>query len=554
MATTEEGFDIQETIPVTPEKRAKKKKKGRGLIALLIVFLIVIVLPVATVFGLFYDSTRNQINVDPNVEISEMFNKTLVNSLDNTTDPGDERVELVITQDDLNQVLYAVTDSLDGYAKKLVPQIDIKINGEKYDFYINLNLSFFKTRIIIKTLITEDEDNNAFVFQIKDIAIARLQGLASFTASIISMFLTDDNIESMFGDFLNLSVSLKDRTITYPVTDLINDLKNLAGMGGSNQLYFSLIQELVDKEVITFDFDDRIQTKLSLTQLMTNDHVDGGYNLNLTSIFDAAAADTKTKIEAGTLDANDSTAIKTNFDDYVDANVTIPPSDSPGEIMLDNLVDFSSYTPPQIVDFKNGVDPTLTYITEPELNGFLANIDFVGTSFLVTSYDGEDAKVQYIVIDNLFSNFISNAEGDFIYFGVGLNVNGTETYVVFATEYDSGAEPVYGSISMKFVTRQIFFGEVLTFDSSVTTISESEGELIAALFEMLSDALSGIETMSINEDDFSINFSFTFDSVVQSAIDIIEAIPPTGSAVPAFEADANIDSSTGKLKVVWQND
>lgn len=280
MATTEEGFDIQETIPVTPEKRAKKKKKGRGLIALLIVFLIVIVLPVATVFGLFYDSTRNQINVDPNVEISEMFNKTLVNSLDNTTDPGDERVELVITQDDLNQVLYAVTDSLDGYAKKLVPQIDIKINGEKYDFYINLNLSFFKTRVIIKTLITEDEDNNAFVFQIKDIAIARLQGLASFTASIISMFLTDDNIESMFGDFLNLSVSLKDRTITYPVTDLINDLKNLAGMGGSNQLYFSLIQELVDKEVITFDFDDRIQTKLSLTQLMTNDHVDGGYNLD----------------------------------------------------------------------------------------------------------------------------------------------------------------------------------------------------------------------------------------------------------------------------------
>ncbi len=552
MDTNSNSFSVNESSIKQPVPRSKKKK-GKGWIGFLIFLLIVVVLPVATFFGLFFDPTRNPINVDPDMQINEMFSSSLVDSLENTTDPGDERVDLVITQDNLNQLLYAVTSSSPDGVKKYVPQLDVKIDGEKYDFYINLSFGFFKSKVIIKTLISEDDVNGAFVFQIRDIALCRLQGLLSFTASIVSRYITDEYIEGILDDYLHLEISIKDRMIVYPQANLIADIQNLTG-AVSTPLYFSIISELLGKNILDFNFDGQLQAKLVLTQLMDNDYIDGGYNLDLTTVLDAAADDTEAKMEDGTIVATDSGAIKTNFDTYFDNNSGIPPSDDPATIMLTHIPDFSSYTLPQIAAFKSSPDPTLSYITEAELNGYLANIDFIGTTFIVSAYIDEVATVQYITVDNLYCNFVSNVEGDFIYFDIGLNVNGCQTNVVFVTEYDSTASSSRSSIAMKFITRQILYGEIVIFDSEETTISEAEGQLVSALFDMIATALAGNETMSIEKDDLSINIEFAFDSVVQTAIDLLNSTAPTGSAVPEFYADDQVNSNVGRLKVVWQND
>ena len=549
---TNNTFSVNESSFKQPTP-APKKKKSKGWIGFLIFLLIVVVLPIATFFGLFFDPTRNAINVDPDMEINEIFSSSLVDSLDNTTDPGDERVDLVITQDDLNQLLYAVTSSSPDDVKKYVPQLDVKIDGEKYDFYINLSFGFFKSKVIIKTLISEDDVSNAFIFQIKDISLCRLQGLLSFTASIVSNYITDDYIEGLLDDYLHLEINIKERMIIYPEANLMADIQNLTGEG-STPLYFSIISELLGKNILDFDFDGQLQAKLVLTQLMDNDYIDGGYNLDLTTVLDSAADDTEDKMENGTIVATDSAAIKTNFDTYFDDNSGIPPSDDPATIMLTHIPDFSSYTLPQITAFKSSPDPTLSYITEAELNGYLANIDLIGTTFIVSAYIDEVATVQYITVDNLYCNFVSNVEGDFIYLAVGLNINGCQTNVVFVTEYDSTAPSSGSSIAMKFITRQILFGEVVIFDSAETTISETEGQLVSALFDMIASALAGNETMSIDKDDLSINIEFTFDTVVQTAIDLLNSTAPTGSAVPDFYADDQVNSNVGRLKVVWQND
>lgn len=533
-----------------------KRKRKKGWIVFLVIFLIIFVLPVSTFFGLFFDPTRNAIHVDPDLEINEMFNTVLVDSLDNTTDAGDERLELVLTQDDLNQLLYIVTSSAPAEVTKFVPQLDVKIKGEHYDFYINIDLSFFKTKIILKTIISEDDVNQAFVFTIEDIAICRLQGLASLTSSILSQYITDDSIEELFNDYLHMEVDLKNRKITYPESNLLQDIKSLTNSTGSEaaKLYFSIVAELLDQGILDFDFDGRIQTKLALPQLMTNEYIDGGYNLNLTSVLDAAAADTKTKIEGGTIASTDSAAIKDNFSAYFDANANIPASDDPGVIMTSHIPPISSYTVGEITDFKNSSDPTLSYITEAELNGYIADIALIGTTYIVSAYYDDVATVQYITTDNFYCNFISNADGDFIYFGIGLNINGCQTNVVFVTEYDSTAPTPSSSIAMKFITRQIYYGEVLLFDSEQTNISEGKGSLVSALFNMVASALVNVETMTINEDDYSINIEFAFDTVVQNAIDLLNAAAPFGSAKADFYADDELNSNVGKLKVVWQND
>lgn len=554
MDTNNNSFSVNESSFKQPAP-APKKKKSKGWIGFLIFLLIVVVLPIATFFGLFFDPTRNPINVDPDLEINEMFSSSLVDSLENTTDPGDERVDFVITQDDLNQLLYAVTSS-SGDVQKYIPQLDVKIDGENYDFYVNLSFGFFKSKVIIKTLISEDDVNNAFVFQIKDIALCRLQGLLSFTASIVSNYITDEYIEDIIDDYLSMDISIKDRLITYPEANLISDIQNLTNLGDSEStsLYFSIISELLGKNVLDFDFDGQLQAKLVLTDLMDNDYIDGGYNLNLTTVLDAASDDTESKMEDGTIVATDSAAIKTNFDTYFDDNSGIPPSDDPATIMSTHIPDFSSYTLPQIASFKSGPDPTISYITEAELNGYLATIDFIGTTFIVSAYIDEEATVQYITIDNLYCNFVSNLEGDFIYFNIGLNINGCQTNVVFVTEYDSTAPSSGSTIAMKFITRQILYGEIVIFDSSETTISEAEGQLVSALFDLVAAALAGNSTMTIDKDDFSINIEFAFDAVVQTAINLLNSTAPVGSAVPDFYADDQVNSNVGKLKVVWQND
>lgn len=554
MDTNNNSFSVNESSFKQPAP-APKKKKSKGWIGFLIFLLIVVVLPIATFFGLFFDPTRNPINVDPDLEINEMFSSSLVDSLENTTDPGDERVDFVITQDDLNQLLYAVTSSSED-VQKYIPQLDVKIDGENYDFYVNLSFGFFKSKVIIKTLISEDDVNNAFVFQIKDIALCRLQGLLSFTASIVSNYITDEYIEDIIDDYLSMDISIKDRLITYPEANLISDIQNLTNLGDSEStsLYFSIISELLGKNVLDFDFDGQLQAKLVLTDLMDNDYIDGGYNLNLTTVLDAASDDTESKMEDGTIVATDSAAIKTNFDTYFDDNSGIPPSDDPATIMSTHIPDFSSYTLPQIASFKSGPDPTISYITEAELNGYLATIDFIGTTFIVSAYVDEEATVQYISIDNLYCNFVSNLEGDFIYFNIGLNINGCQTNVVFVTEYDSTAPSSGSTIAMKFITRQILYGEIVIFDSSETTISEAEGQLVSALFDLVAAALAGNSTMTIDKDDFSINIEFAFDAVVQTAINLLNSTAPVGSAVPDFYADDQVNSNVGKLKVVWQND
>ncbi|MFA6675335.1 MAG: hypothetical protein WCS49_00455 [Bacilli bacterium] len=535
-----------------------KRRRGKGWLVFLIIFLIVVVAPIATFFALFYDTTRNNVNINPDADVGEVFSYSLVDSLANTTDPGDERVELVVTQDDLNQLLYAVTSSLDSRVTAFVPQMDVIIDGNNYDFYVNLQLLSFKTRIILKTTISEDDVNQAFVFTINDIVLGRLVGVGQLSFAILSKYVSDQDIENSFNGYLSMDVSLKDRTITYPQMNLINDIQNLTNSATdeSSKLYFSIFAELLEKGILDFNFNGRLQAKLILTQLMTNSYIDGGYNLGLTSVLDNAASETETLIENETIDSTDNSAIKTKFDEIFDANSNIPPSDTPDQIMLDNLVSIDNIS--DVTNFKNGTDGnnhTLTYITEGELNGYLANCDLVGSSYIVSAYRDNVSTVRYITVDNFYCNFVTTTEGDFIYFAIGLNINGCETSVVFVTKYDSSASSSGTSISMKFVTKQIYYGNVLIFDNdNSSSNSDLTGNLVNALFNMVSTALADINTMSIDEDDYSINIEFTFDTIVQSALTLLNQNVPYGSAVPEFYADSDINSNVGKLKIVWQND
>ncbi|MFA7032338.1 MAG: hypothetical protein WC201_02095 [Bacilli bacterium] len=534
-----------------------KKRRRKGWLIFLVFFLIIVVAPIATFFALFYDTSRNSINVNSETDISEMFNYSLVDSLANTTDPGNERVELVVTQDNLNQLLYAVTSNLDSRVTAFVPQMDVVIDGNNYDFYVNLQLFSFKTRIILKTTIIEDDVNQAFVFTINDIVLGRLVGAGQLSFAILSKYVTDQDIEDSFNGYLSMEVSLKDRTITYPQMNLISDIQNLTNSGTdeSSRLYFSIFAELLEKDILDFDFNGRLQAKFILTQLMTNSYIDGGYNLGLTTVLDNAASATETLIENGTIDSGDYSAIKAKFDEEFNMNSGIPTSDTPDQIMLTHLPPIATYSETDISNFKASADPTLTYINEAELNGYLANCNLVGTSYIVSAYRNNVSTVRYITVDNFYCNFVSNAEGDFIYFVIGLNVNGCQTSVVFVTQYDDSASSGGSSISMKFVTKQIYYGNILIFDSeSTSSISDLTGNLVSALFNMVSTALTDVNTMSIDEDDYSINIEFTFDTIVQTALARLNQNAPYGSAAPEFYADNDINSDVGKLKIVWQND
>lgn len=546
----------------------KKKKKKKGWIIALSIVLVLVVAPVVTFFALFYDSTLNKTNVDkvtdPDTKLKEMYSGALVNSLSYTTEEGNERIALSVTQDDLNQVLYTALSKVDDKIAKYVPQLDVKIKGENYDFYLNLKYSFFKTRIILKTKISSDNDAQAFIFTIKDVAICRLSGVGSLTFSMLSNFVSDEQINSMLQEYVSMTINLKARTITYPQKDLIKDIQKYSGAGTSesSKLYFSIAAGLLEKDILSFAFENKLEAKIALGQLKTNEnYVDSAYNLNLTSVLNDAATSAEGLVNDGTTPAYDNSAIKANFTSYFNDHSGIGTSSDPNDIMLTHLPSFVTSETMSTAEkaaaantFKTSANPEMTYLTESELNGYLKTTSLVGSSYIISDYQDNASTVCYITVDNFFCNFVQNTDGDFIYFSVGLNINGCQTFVIFVTKYDATASSDPDSISMKFITQAVYFGNVALYENNGGEVSALEDELISALFNMISSALADVQTMSINEADYSINVTFAFNSVVNDAITMLNSTSPTGKAVAGFNATDSLSATNGKLQIVWEND
>ena len=102
------------------------KKFLKALIILLIVF---VILPVALVFILFFDTGKMKVNYDDNFTKEKWTNALVVDSLDNTK--KDKAMSFIVTEEDINNLIHSsIKDNAE--LNKYLSQLAVDITDDHY--------------------------------------------------------------------------------------------------------------------------------------------------------------------------------------------------------------------------------------------------------------------------------------------------------------------------------------------------------------------------------------------------------------------------------------
>jgi hypothetical protein len=533
-----------------------------------------IIVPPVVIYALIYDTRVNEVVIEEGVTSRMLLDRIVTDSLDNTT--TEKKVELKVNQQHLNHVLAEAMDKADDSVKSAIKQVDVKIEGNKYTFYTNVEAGIFKTRMTLETELHNEtiDGRDAFVFRINKIALGDLRGVEGLATWIITSNVSDADIENSLADYMTVHVDLKGRRMHYFFDDFLNDIQNKVVKEDSSEeekLYFTLLNDIYQHHVIGLDFEDAITLYVNLNDFISNEtYVGGGYDLNLD--LDSIATKVEKMVNDDFLnDKHDKNEIENMFNylvrgydqardsekTYIDSfkgtaldklsaygiadykaytGEPIPTSPDLDVVLRNNIVSIDTLE--ELNAFKASDEPVLTYLTEQELNTFLSSLDIVSKSYLTSAFYQDDlGKVNYIVIDNFYANFVKRDGGEYLDFIIGVNINGQDTNFVFSTKNLDVAMDGTTGVSLKFVTEQVYYG----------TMSGSEA-LKNALFKLIKIALQDQNTLIFDESDTSINATFTFDEVIQSEMALLG-----GEAYATVDCPDTIEDNTGRINIRWQN-
>ena len=85
-------------MQVATLKKPKKKAKAWPWV-LLSLFLAFVILPIALVYGIFYDAGTKKVTYDEEINLKEVGNRIIVDSIDNTVETA--KMGLSITEHDM---------------------------------------------------------------------------------------------------------------------------------------------------------------------------------------------------------------------------------------------------------------------------------------------------------------------------------------------------------------------------------------------------------------------------------------------------------------------
>ena len=133
----------------------KKKKHLWGLWVPLIILFSVVVLPVGIVAALFYDPSHVELDIDTSKDKSQVFNSIMVDMFDGCRKDKDPTIDIVITQKQLNELLYSASSGMTADPNSPLKQLAIIIKDDnKYIFDLEIStLTVVKTHFVIETVV-----------------------------------------------------------------------------------------------------------------------------------------------------------------------------------------------------------------------------------------------------------------------------------------------------------------------------------------------------------------------------------------------------------------
>ena len=516
-------------MQVAVSKVPTKKKSKAGWV-ILTLFLVFIVGPIALIYGLFYDPTSKRVELQEDFTFENVANRLIVDSLDYA--PTEEMIDIKVTENDVDNLLYLAMKSVTEktpYVKKAY----VTVRGNKYYFYIDLDGVIIKSRARISTELQIADDNEHFIFKIKDVALGRVSGILSPAKGLIERFITYDKIDQILANTqTDLTFDREQYALVYPKSSLIKDLGRLTNNSAVG-LYFDVMQTMVHDNMMEFKFRDNnvIEGIVDLSQLQTNDLVtDTAEQIRISSEeVQHIRDDLVYLIENGTIDVANkdlpfyafdfmfggweslNNAAQTALQDIDFTLVGIPNKETYEGFGLYNaeakLIDKMKDT----VDVEKLVDKNLIpryrdlcTLSEDVINEYISGRNIVGHTSLLHRDTPEGYKVNYITIENFYMNIYKNSDNKNIAEMVcKIDVNGYVTSLTFATEMSTGE---FDGSKLVFSVKDIQFGQ-----SNADNLKEE-------FFDIIYDALNNEGDHSLQADKENYTISVDFADIMEYAL------------------------------------
>ena len=563
-------------MQVAVSKVPTKKKSKAGWV-ILTLFLIFIVGPIALIYALFYDPASKRVELQEDFTFENVANRLIVDSLD--TAPTEAMIDIKVTENDVDNLLYLAMKSVTEktpYVKKAY----VTVRGNKYYFYIDLDGVVIKSRARISTELQISDDNENFIFKIKDVALGRVSGILSPAKGLIERFVTYDKIDQILANTqTDLTFDREKYALVYPKTSLVKDLGKLTNNSAVG-LYFDVMQTMVHDNMMQFEFKDNnvIEGIVDLSKLQTNDLVtDDSSHIRIQSEQVQSIRDNLVYlIENGTIDPTDAQlpfqAFDFMFGGWKSLNSAAQEAIQGIDFSLVGITDNTTWegfglfdAEAKLVDkMKNTVDAEklvdknltprykdLCILPEEDINEYIAGRNIVGYTSLLHRDTPEGYKVNYITIENFYMNIYKNEENKNIAEMVcKIDVNGYVTSLTFATEMSTGG---FDGSKLVFAVKDIQFGQ-----SDADNLKEE-------FFDIIYDALNneGDHSLQADKENYTISVDFAdiMDYARQEAEQSIEIA--TGNHYDlssyfemsniSFEIMGNDRNADGKMKLMLVN-
>ncbi len=542
---------MQVAVSKVPTK--KKSKAGWVILSL---FLIFVVGPIALIYGLFYDATSKRVELQEDFTFMNVANRLIVDSLDYA--PTDAKIDIKVTENDVDNVLHLAMQSITSktpYVKKAY----VIVRGNKYFFYIDLDGVIIKSRVKITTELEIADDNEHFIFKIRDIAVGRVSGFLSPAKMIIERFFTYDKIDELLANTqTDLTFDREKYALVYPKSSLIKDLGKLTNSSAVG-LYFDVMQTMVHDNMMQFEFNDNnvIEGIVDLERLQTNDLVtDDAQHIRIHSEDVQTIRDNLVYlIENGTIDpANQDLpfhAFDFMFGGWQSLSPVAQEALSGIDFTLVGIPDKTTYegfglydAEAKLIDkMKDTVDAEklinkhlnpryrkLCTLSEADINEYVASRNIVGYTSLLHRETPEGYKVNYITIENFYMNIYKNSDNKNIAEMVcKIDVNGYVTSLTFATEMSTGG---FDGSKLVFAVKDIQFGQ-----SDADNLKEE-------FFDIIYDALNneGDHSLQADKENYTISVDFAdiMDYARQEAEQSIEIATGNHYDLTTYFAMSNI--------------
>lgn len=479
------------------------------------------------------DDQTKELNINEDFNIKDMGNNIIVDALDYTT--SEETIKVAVTEDDINNVIAWGVSQIGLKDNKYVKKAYVDIQGTKYTFYVDLNAVILNTRLKIVTTLEEDVENESFVFTIDDVGLGKVGGIFKPIASFATSFIKDEVIDEFVESTgLSMQIDKKNLSITYKKDDLMKDIHKMMGEEAGGY-FFDIIDTFIEEDVANFNFQSNnfIELNVDLTKFETNELVtdDAGHlkiqpqeitancknnlealinnhaispendDLNLIFSYLFNGYDPLSDEEKAIIDTKDFTSIGiTDNSSYVPtyASGFVPNSD---DAYLNNRMNESLMT---FEDLLHG-EREVTLLTETDLNNYIAGRNIIGFTTLLHRNTENGYKVNYLCVDNFYSNIYQNEQGEQIAeFVLKMNVNGYHTSLTFSSEAEVGGVEDADTMTFHVDTEGIKFGSI-----SAASLSET-------FFDVICDALNnGDESVSADKENHTI--SVHFDAILAQA-------------------------------------